>query len=147
MKKAIFILIGVAMIAGCKPSPQPINYGTDLCNHCQMTIVARQHAGAAVTKKSKVYKFDAIECMVNYVNVHQEPEWAILLAGDYNRPGEMTDALAGSYLISKAIPSPMGAYLSAFASKEEAEKVQSEKGGEIYDWSQLLTKLHPGTPQ
>lgn len=147
MKKAIFILLGVAIIAGCTPSPQPINYGTDLCNHCQMTIVDRQHAAEAVTQKGKVYKFDAIECMVNYVNVHQESEWAILLAGDYNRPGEMIDALAGSYLISQAIPSPMGAYLSAFVNAEEAGKIQSEKGGDIYNWSQLRTKLGPNVPQ
>ena len=29
-----------------------------------MTIVDRQHAAEAVTSKGKVFKFDAIECMV-----------------------------------------------------------------------------------
>ncbi len=147
MKNAIFILMGMAMLAGCKPGPQPINYGSDLCNHCQMTIVDQQHAAEAVTDKGKVFKFDAVECMVNYVNIHQDKKWAILLAADYNRPGEMTDARQAGYLISKAVPSPMGAFLSAFANAEEAQKMQQEKGGETYNWSQLLEKLGPKGPQ
>ena len=32
----------------------------------------------------------------------------------------------------------MGAYLSAFKTKADAEKIQSEKGGDLYNWNELL---------
>jgi copper chaperone NosL len=37
----------------------------------------------------------------------------------------------------------MGAYLTAFKTKAEAEQVQAEKSGDIYDWESLLTHMNP----
>ena len=35
----------------------------------------------------------------------------------------------------------MGAFLTAFENKSEAEKVQTEKGGKLYSWPELLAHL------
>ena len=56
------------VITGCEVSPQPIDYGNEVCDFCKMTIVDTQHATEIVTKKGKTYKFDASECMVNFMN-------------------------------------------------------------------------------
>lgn len=128
--------------ASCAPSPKPINYGSDMCHYCKMTIVDRQHAAEAVTAKGKAFKFDAIECMVNYLEEQQEQEHAFLLVNDYEAPGELIPAQESYYLISPNIPSPMGAYLSAFNTEQRARAVQSEKDGEVFDWEGLRSHFN-----
>ena len=43
----------------------------------------------------------------------------------------------------------MGAHLAAFASREDAQKIQGEKGGELYDWQGIQAKFqghqHPAS--
>lgn len=128
-------------LAACSPKAEPIEYGKDMCDFCQMTIVDRQHAAEAVTQKGRVYKFDAIECMVDYVLQHEsKTPFAILLVADYPQPGVLTEAQSATYLISPNLPSPMGAFLSAFAQKEEAEEVQAEKSGELFNWEMIKNR-------
>ena len=102
-----------------------------------MTIVDRQHAAEAVTKKGKVYTFDAIECLTGYLKNKNEAEFAFLLVNDYSQPESLIGAADAIYLISKAIPSPMGAFLSAFANADDAKRTQAAKGGDLYTWEDL----------
>ncbi|MCO6490460.1 MAG: nitrous oxide reductase accessory protein NosL [Phaeodactylibacter sp.] len=129
-------------VASCAQSPKPINYGNDACHYCKMTIVDKQHAAEAVTQKGKVFKFDAIECLVNYLGEQEGQQYAYLLANDYEKPGELIPAETSYYLISPNIPSPMGAFLSAFETQERARAVQSEKGGDVFDWKGLIGHLN-----
>ena len=128
-------------LASCTPSPKPIEYGNDMCDYCKMTIVDKQHAAEAVTKKGKAFKFDAVECLVHYLGEHGNEEYAFLLVNDYDNPGEMIPAESSYYLVSPNIPSPMGAYLSAFETEEHARATQAEKEGEIFDWEALLNHM------
>jgi len=135
-------MFGLLSLTACSPSPQPIDYGSDMCHYCKMTIVDQQHAAEAVTSKGKAYKFDAIECMVNYLGEEEDQEHEFLLVNDYQQPKELIPAGDSYYLISEAIPSPMGANLSAFETKAKAEAVQAEKGGEVYSWEALQKQLN-----
>lgn len=130
------IIMGLALGA-CAPQPKPIEYGADGCVYCQMTIVDRQHAAEAVTDKGKVYKFDAIECMMNYTLQNPEMEMAFLLVNPYSQPGALVSVEDCTFLISPNLPSPMGAYLSAFPSTGEAQAMQREHGGTAYQWNEL----------
>ena len=103
-----------------------------------MTIVSPQFASEVVTQKSKAFKYDAIECMLQ---APQEDKVALHLVCDYLHENTLIDATKATYLISKEIQSPMGAHLAAFASKEEAQKVQAEKGGDLYDWAGIQAKF------
>jgi len=139
MKKLFlyFTLGALFLLTGCKVEPEPINYGKDQCHYCKMNIVDKQHASQMVTKKGKQYKYDAIECMINELNKNGNyDDIAVFLVSDYGL-GEMTDAKTATYLISEQIKSPMGANLSAFKSRERAEKFQKENGGELFDWEQI----------
>lgn len=122
----------------CSPSPEDIQYGSDMCQFCQMSIVDRQHAAELVTNKGKVFKFDAIECMINYIKDKPESQFSFILCNDFDQPGILIDATKAGFLISKAIPSPMGAYLSAFNDRESAQALRDTKGGEIYDWDAVI---------
>ena len=135
----LLIFIG---FSSCSTAPEPIHYGKDQCNFCKMNIVDKQHAAQYVTKKGKQFKFDAIECMVNeIIKEDNETKLATLLVADYGQPGSMTDAKSATYLISKGIKSPMGAFLTAFADREKAESTKSELGGTIYNWEALKDKF------
>lgn len=128
-------------ISSCNIGPKPINYGSDECHFCSMTIVDKQHAAQFVTKKGKVFKFDAAECMMNHLHEIDETTVSMFLVNDYNAPGELIDATKATYLISKNIPSPMGEYLTAFEIKETAEKSQTDNEGELFTWEELSNRF------
>ena len=139
--KPITGVVILLLTISCKVEPQAIDYGKDQCSFCVMNIVDKTHAAQYVTKKGKQFKFDAIECMVNDVSEKNEEELAILLVANYGNPGEMIPAKTATYLVSKEIKSPMGAYLSAFSILEKAQELQQKHSGEIYTWETLKQKL------
>jgi copper chaperone NosL len=130
--------MSILLITACSKDPKPIQYGQDQCAFCSMAIVQKTHASQLVTDKGKQYKFDAIECMVNYVkNSPEKAKNASLLVADYNQPEKMISAEEATYLISKNLPSPMGAYLTAFKTKADAKEVQKKLDGKIFQWDEL----------
>lgn len=125
----------------CNVSPKAIDYGNDGCHFCKMTIVDKVHAAEVITKKGKVFKFDATECMINFMDKFDTSEIALYLSNNYTEPEALIDAKQATFLISENIPSPMGAYLSAFKNTDDAIKTQSEKGGNLYTWVELINHL------
>ncbi len=141
ISRFLFVAIALLILVSCKVSPKPIDYGSDGCHFCSMTIVDRQHAAEIVTKKGKAFKFDAVECMVNHLKDIDVSIVELFLVNDFMDPGKLIDAKKATFLISKDIPSPMGEYLSAFQSRNEAENVEAENKGKLYSWEELLTKF------
>ncbi len=138
MKPSIILLLAIfGCIMGCSVSPKPIDYGHVGCHYCSMTIVDKQHAAQLVTKKGKVFNFDAVECMMNQLKDEDNTEMALFLVNDFDKPGALVDASKATYLISENIPSPMGAFLSAFAEEEAAQHTLEANGGELLSWTEL----------
>lgn len=140
MKKLVPIVFIVFM--ACNVGPKAIDYGSAACHYCSMTIVDKQHAAQLVTKKGKVFNFDATECMLNHLRDMDTNTIAHFLTNDYNNPETLIDATQASYLISEGIPSPMGEFITAFATLEDAENSLKKHGGEIYSWQQLKQKFN-----
>jgi copper chaperone NosL len=142
IKNNILILLILLLISSCSVESQPINYGSDACEFCKMTIVENRWAAEIVTEKGKVFKYDAIECMMNYMNRNEiaSSNLALLLVDDYAQPGVLIEATKATYIISDAIPSPMGAFLSAFGNAKDAETTVAEKGGEVFDFQELKSR-------
>ncbi len=140
-KSGIFLMVLLFVLLGCTNTPKPITYGSDGCHFCSMTIVDKQHAAQFITKKGRTYSFDASECMLNHLKEIDQSTVAQFLVNDYNTPGETVDATKATYLISENIPSPMGEFLTAFATREEAEYAQKGNQGELYTWNQILKRF------
>lgn len=136
--KALFFFL---VFSSCNTEPDSINYGKDQCHFCKMNIVDRQHAAQYVTQKGKQFKFDAIECMINQIAEMDKGDIAVLLVSNYGYPGEMTNAITATYLVSPNLKSPMGAFLSAFKEKAKALQAQKEFSGELYDWEAIKKQL------
>lgn len=137
MKKGIALIVISILLASCNVKPQEINYGEDACHYCSMTIVDRQHSAELVTNKGKAFKFDAIECMIHHLEDSSTPV-AFYLVADYFNPGELIEANKATFIISPNIPSPMKANLSAVGLEEKAISLQADKGGDLYNWDELL---------
>ncbi|WP_420592665.1 nitrous oxide reductase accessory protein NosL [Robiginitalea biformata] len=131
----------IALAAGCKVAPEPIDYGTDACQFCRMAIVDQQHGAEIVTDKGKVFKFDAVECMMNHLREVEAQSVSLLLVNTYSRPRELLDATQASYLVSKGIPSPMGEYLTAFENEAQAVEAQIKHGGDVYTWQEINNRF------
>lgn len=139
MKAIIGILLFSILFASCAVEESPIVYGKDACHFCKMNIVDKQHAAEIVTEKGKPFKYDAIECMMLDISAN-EKKISLYLVTDYLTPGKLVDATKATYLISENLPSPMGANLTGFESKVEAEKFQVEKSGNLYSWNELVER-------
>lgn len=137
----MFLLVTLfGLFLSCKPEPEAIGFGVEECSFCKMTIVDRQHAAQMVSKKGKQFKFDAIECMLNDLSKKENiGDYGIFLVSDYGN-STMTSAASATFLISKEIKSPMGAFLSAFASKVKAEETLNNYGGQLYTWEEIKSK-------
>lgn len=142
MIRFLILCLTVVLFASCEVSPQKIEYGADACHFCDMNIVDQKHASQMVSKKGKGFKFDAIECMVHaYQDELKDTEMALILAVDFNKPGEFIDAKNAGFLVSEKIQSPMGENLSAFESIEAAREAQKEFGGDVFNWNELQKHL------
>jgi len=139
MKNLIWSIVFILCIIGCSVSPQPMEYGVDVCYYCSMTVVDQQHGAQLVTAKGRAYKFDAIECMINQMKEMEDTEMGLFLINDYRNPGKLIDATSATFLISPGIPSPMGANLSGFSKSDDAFKAEEQFAGETFDWEGILT--------
>jgi len=137
MKKLVGFLLVLNLLFSCSIEPSKIEYGKDACHYCKMTIVEETHAAQIVTKKGKPYKYDAIECLLNDFEDREEKDIALFLVTDYETPKKLIDAKTATYLISKNIKSPMGANLTSFTQKENAEKFATNGTDKIFNWEEL----------
>ena len=144
MKKYIIFSLVVAVsivTTSCNTGPKTIDYSNDGCHYCKMTIVDKIHGAEIVTEKGKVLKFDAAECMFNYAQDNAGTEEGNFYTNYYENPTDLMLASEATFLVNPAIPSPMGANLTAFNDKNEAEKIRANKGGTLYNWEELKNYL------
>lgn len=139
-KIILFLLLG---LVACQPKQKSIEYGQDECHYCKMMIMEKQYGTEIVTKKSKVFKFDSVECLIDFMhegNVKEE-DAAFILITSFDDPGKLKEARSSYYLHSKELPSPMGMYLTAFNTEKAAMVAKEKYGGEVLNWEMLNRKF------
>ncbi len=137
------LIISFIFLIACSKEISPLEYGKDQCDHCRMTLTDKKYGAEIITGKGKTIKFDAAECMLNYLREKKidEKEIEKYLVVNLTDPGVLIDAVKATYLISPKLRSPMGEDISSFAEKSSAEKNLKEYGGEIYSWGELKNKF------
>lgn len=143
MKQLLILAIATLVFCtSCEVKPQKITFGKDACHYCKMNIVDKQHAAEIVSDKGKIFKYDAAECMLKDTTNNAAQKVAFYMVMDYLQPGEMIDAKTATFLVSPNIPSPMGAFLSAFSSLDAATKLKQEKSGHLYSWDEIVKHIN-----
>lgn len=143
MNRSIIFLTLLAY-CGCNVNPEPIHYGEDGCQYCQMNIVDARYGAQIVTKKGKIYKFDAVECLINFKEKEgfNDEDLAHVVVNTIDNQGQLVSAKSSMFLRSPQLPSPMGMYITPMQTREVANEHQTKFGGEIYTWEQLNNKFH-----
>jgi copper chaperone NosL len=146
-----YSLIALSIIAiSCSPKTEPFNYGKDNCYFCKMGIVDPKYGGEVVTKKSKVYKFDDLVCMVRFLQsgTLTENEIAKKVIINFVQKDSFGEKENGFLDVSKAVfwaspelRSPMGSNAAAFESQQAAEKAKAGKDGLLLSWDDLIKKI------
>lgn len=144
---AVLCLLVIAM-AGCTVKPAAFQFGADTCNYCSMTIVDERHPAQVVVSTGKVYKFDAIECLVHFRQQHDAGNQPVSmeLVADFHPPHALLPAAQAWYVRSVKLPSPMGMNLNAVASEEAAMQLKDEFGGEVYSFEALIENFKQWVP-
>lgn len=142
-KHAATVLIFALFLSSCSTEPIPIQYGFDQCALCKMSISDQRYGTEFVTKKGKAYKFDSIECLIQYTAANKEIKTDIhaMYITDFLNPDKLIKADESYFLISKNVPSPMGAYLTGFSDLESLKQIQKKNGGYILNWEQTYKKI------
>ena len=139
MKKSIHILILLSMIfLSCNVSPVDIQYDYDQCHACKMTISDSRFGCEYVTTKGKIFKYDAIECLVRDINKLDKADIAYTMVTHFDTPKKLKPAEESYFFISKDRPSPMGAFLSAYESRSAVDQLSQELNGQVFNWQELL---------
>lgn len=136
MKNILFIA-AVLLLFSCDNNPKSISYGLDKCDLCGMHILDHKHATLLVTDKPDYKKFDSSECLMNYQKNATDINVTEVLTNTMDKSNNLVDATKVTYLISKNLPSPMGANLNAYSTKELAEEAQKEHTGKVFTYEEL----------
>lgn len=129
------VMLAGFFLSGCNTGPEPIQFGEEQCAYCKMTIVDQKFGAELVTQKGRVYKFDALECMIPYKDENPD-QYSHELAIAYDNPGKLYPVTELVFMHSEKFNSPMGSNVAAFSAEEnippEATKVE---------WPQLEEKF------
>jgi copper chaperone NosL len=134
---AFFCLL---LFVSCSTEPRPINYGEEQCQHCHMTIVDQRYGSELVSDKGKIFTFDAIECLMFYMEENQST-WEHILVTPFTNPTNLAPAESTVFLRSPELNSPMGMNLTAFGTTVEARKFEQKYKGDIYSWKELVSSF------
>jgi copper chaperone NosL len=127
-------------LTSCSSEPEPIDYGQDECEFCRMLITDNKYGAELVTDKGKIYKFDSIECMIEFSlvkNTLGDINNKLLITGFYD-PGNFINARKSFYVKNDKFRSPMGLNVTAFNNEEKAQKFLAENGGEKLSWVEVI---------
>jgi copper chaperone NosL len=139
IKTTMIILMLTSMISSCSNGPKTINYGTDGCDFCKMTISDKRFGGELLTRKGKSYKFDDIHCINSFLqsNVIDSADIAEIYLVDFSRPGTFIISEESIFLKSEDLRSPMGGNIAAFKEKDSMAKFLQQYPGESLSWNQI----------
>lgn len=133
----MFIFVAL-FTSSCTVEAEPINFGTDPCAHCKMTIADNKFGGEIVTSKGKVFKFDDINCTVKYLKSFADINKDKVLFINMAKAGQFVDAKKALFLQSDKIMAPMNSKMGAFETQAEMDSVKNLYPGKTLTWSNVL---------
>jgi copper chaperone NosL len=136
----VSIALAGLLLAGCSAGPRPIRYGEDECAHCRMRIMDARYGAEAVTTRGRQLPMDSVECLVRWIEAGAEPARSLWVT-DFRQPNRLIAAESAAYLLSEHLPSPMGAGLTAFATRAAAETSARDYAGRVLNWPDLPSVL------
>lgn len=135
-------LIALALFASAcggaaATGPPEINYGRDICIECNMIISEARFASAYRLADGTEKAFDDVGGMVIHGRDSGELDDATAWVHDFETE-EWVEATVAFYVPTRAVASPMGHGILAFADQARAEAFAGDLDGEVIDWTTVL---------
>ncbi|RIW17216.1 nitrous oxide reductase [Algoriphagus lacus] len=143
MNRLALILLITVVFAACSADPRPIAFGQVGCHHCKMTLMDPKFGAELVTEKGKVFVFDDINCMLQYLDTEEgkAQQYKHRLVTDFEAPNALIDASTAFYLKGEAFQTPMASQVVAFSNYERMEQYKNGQGGVYLAWGELQTQF------
>ena len=127
-------------LASCSTQPEPLKIGKDICHLCKMGIADERFGGEVISKKGKVFKFDDIGCMVNFLKADgiEEKDIAQTVVLNYEKKDDFINTEKAIFVNSDTVKSPMGFNIAAFSSVEIANKIVQ---GKTLSWTEVYQRI------
>lgn len=140
-KVALFLPL-IFFLPSCNPEPQAIDFGRDSCAECNMTIVDKRFGAEFVTGKGKIFKFDDVNCMVEFIEraPHAEDTAAKRFVVTFNEGGSLAEADTLVFVKHRDLRTPMRSHVAAFRDKERAQATFDGlgEGGAFLTWEDVM---------
>lgn len=141
--RSLSLLCILIVLASCSADPRPIAYGQNGCHHCKMTLMDPKFGAELVTEKGKVFIFDDVNCMLQYMDSEDGKSQLFkhVLVTDYLNPGVLLDANFAFYLKSEEFKTPMASNIVAFPDYGLLKEYKTKSGGVYMAWGELTTQF------
>jgi len=140
---ALLLLLSASALSACttNDSPIAINYNTDACDNCKMTIVDNKFGCEFKTEKGKAFKFDDLSCMISYLEEGNNNAQAAkyFYVNDF-LSRELVNIDNVTIIKSENISSPMGGSMASFSNADSAKVYTNYYEAELISWNNLITK-------
>lgn len=138
-RSTVALLMFAFVISSCSNSDaQPIAINKDKCDHCQMTISKVRFSAEIITKKGRVYKFDDLFCMVNYINDKGLDLFKAFYVNDFTQDAKLIDATKAFYVESESLSSPMQGNIAAFEQESSAKDFAKKSNSTVITWESVI---------
>jgi copper chaperone NosL len=138
------VAIGFLLLfaVSCTPEgPVAVNPGQERCAHCRMDVADMRFNTQLITEKGKRYHFDSIECMEVWIIENADQKVAHAYVKNVAQPDQFLEREKAIYVKSERLASPMGAYLAAYGTEEQAAKAIAEYGGRKINLDELKSTV------
>jgi copper chaperone NosL len=127
---ALAAVLSLMVLAACGKAeyePQAINEETDRCAICNMAIADGPFATQIITTDGRVFKFDDIGCMHEWMAENGTDSIGAALVRDYHSKYwlKMEEAV---YVYDRSFQTPMAYGVLSFAKEEDARAFIDEQG-------------------
>ncbi|MFA7273952.1 MAG: nitrous oxide reductase accessory protein NosL [Crocinitomicaceae bacterium] len=136
-KTMTLLFLGTLFLSCSVSEPEPLKINKDRCDHCEMTISDGRFGGEVITVKGRIYKFDDLFCLLNYIRENKRVKFAGYFINDYAKNNQLIDAQKASFVVSKALKSPMGGNTAAFESAKTADEFAMKAKTSVLKWGEL----------
>ena len=140
---ALLLVLSASALSACTTNDNPvaINYNTDACDNCKMTIVDNKFGCEFKTEKGKAFKFDDLSCMIAYLEEGNNNAQAAkyFYVNDF-LSRELVNIDNVTIIGSENISSPMGGSMASFSNADSAKLYTNYYEAELISWNSLITK-------
>ena len=116
--KRIAMVLAVLLVTACTKGPEPIRWGSDMCDQCRMILSDKRFGAELVAQR--VYKFDGIDELARFQSAHPETKGAAYVTD--GETGNLVPAQQAVFIDAPDLKAPMGGHIISFAQRPEAQQ-------------------------